>query len=367
MAAHRAAWADLTERALEDNVFLDPAFALPLVQHVSPSSRPDFLLVWEGQVHHRLLALLPVRTPRIAVLGRARGFRDKLVCLGTPLLDRERGLDAFAAMLDWLAKNPSRPAALILTALRADGPFMTSVIANLATAHAVVELGSHHRAVLHGVGRGDAKVLSLQSAKTRKERKRQRRRLDDHGARAYVSARTPAAVVAATEAFLALEGKGWKGRRGTALLTGPGLATFTRTMMQAMAEEGKGRVDALELNGQAVAMGLILTSGSCAYFWKTAFEENLASLSPGVQFTMDLADAQIADLGTSMTDSCAIPDHPMIDKLWPDRTKSVDLAIAVRPGPSRTFTSGIRIERTQRAVRALVKRMHVYLNAVRRD
>ena len=360
MTAHREAWADLCARPLEHNVFLDPGFALPLVQHGKAMRRFGFLIVWEADASlaaGRMLGLLPIRGPQLTAWGRSDGFADKLVCLGTPLLDADHGRAAFVAMLDWLAARFPRPIVLSLTSIPADGAFMRDVVASLASDRRVDILASYHRAVLRRDQAIDGKVLSLQSAKSRKERKRQRRRLAEQGERAYVSARSPDAMAAATESFLALEQKGWKGARRTALLDTPASAAFVREMTREMGLAGKCRIDALELSGRAVAMGIVLRSGSCAYFWKTAFDEGLAPLSPGVQFTMDLADAQLGEVGISLTDSCAVPDHSMIDRLWPDRAHIVDLAIALRPGSALSLSLGLALERARRRSQAWMKRV----------
>ena len=206
------------------------------------------------------------------------------------------------------------------------------------------------------------RVLSLSSAKSRKDRKRQQRRLGDLGVRSYESARTPAEVARACEAFLALEGKGWKGRRGTALVADPAHATFARSMTRTMAENGRCRIDALLVGNRPAAMGIVLTDGAeRAYFWKTTFDPDLAPLSPGVQFALDLADAQMAERGVVFTDSCAVPDHPMINKLWPDRIEMRDVAIALRPGRPRAFTIGVALERLRRDGRACAKAVRARL------
>ena len=317
MSRHAAAWADLCGRALESNVFLEPGFALPLLQHVESRRRPDVIVVWEHRGHacERIVGLFPVSRPRLPLLGQVRGFHNKMVTLGVPLLDRDCAEAAFAAMLQALDERLRRPVALLLTGVPAGGSFMRTVVGALEPARRVSVLASHQRAVLRHSRESAGNILSLVSAKTRKERARQRRRLADHGSRAYVSARSSEAVARAIERFLALEHKGWKGQRGTALLADAELAAFARSMTREMAAGGRCRIDALEVNGQAIAMGIILTSGTCAHFWKTAFDEALAPLSPGVQFAIDLAEAQLAEADIELTDSCAVPDHTMIDKL----------------------------------------------------
>ena len=349
------AWADLTRRALEPNVFLEPAFACPLIQRTRSDRRPEVLVVWEtgDAPFDRMVGLLPVFMPRLP-FGPVRGFHDKLVGLGNPLLDRDQASAAARALLDWLAHRTPRAPALVLTGI-GEGPFL-DLLGNLGPSHRVEILASHRRAVLRPQGRASGNVLSLTSAKTRKARRRQRRRLSERGERAYVTARTPEAVAQATERFLALEHKGWKGRRGTALLADPAMATFARTMTRLMAENGQCRIDALEIGDRAAAMGIVLGCGPHAYFWKTTFDEELASLSPGVQFAIDLTEAQLGDSAVAMTDSCAIPDHPMIDKLWPDRLQVVDLAIALRHDAPRALRATLAVERARRRLRAWAKR-----------
>ena len=364
LGAHRAAWADLCARALESNVFLEPGFALLLLQTVAPRRRPHVLVVWEHRglpQADRMIGLLPVACPRLWLIGQARGFHDKLVALGTPLLDRECGREAFVAMLEWMERRRPRPAALILTGIPADGAFMKCIVSHGDPSRRVAVLASHDRAALRRSDDTGGNVLSLSSAKTRKERKRKRRRLADHGATAYVSARTTEAVMRATETFLELEHRGWKGQRGTALLATSELATFTRSMTREMADEGKCRIDALEVNGQAVAMGIVLTSGDRAHFWKTAFDEALAPLSPGMQFTLDLAEVQLGDAGIALTDSCAVADHPMIDKLWLDRLKILDVAVALHLGDRASLSLSLAIERGRRRAWAWAKAIRVRL------
>ncbi len=359
IAIYKQAWADLCGRALEANVFLEPGFALPLMQHVAPRRRPEIFVVWErrSDACERMIGLFPVSRPRLPIFGQASGFRDRMATLGVPLLDRDSAQAAFAAMLQAIEEGLFRPVALTLTGVPADGRFMQTVVRALEPTRRAAVLASHERAVLRRSGESAGNVLSLVSAKTRKERKRQRRRLADQGSRAYVSARSPEAVGRAIERFLILEQKGWKGERGTALLASANDAAFARAMTCDMASKGQCRIDALELNGQAVAMGIILTSGRCAHFWKTAFDEALAPLSPGVQFATDLAEAQLADAEIDLTDSCAIPDHPMIDKVWLDRLAIIDVAIALRPGASRRLALGLALERARRRARGWAKRL----------
>jgi len=127
------------------------------------------------------------------------------------------------------------------------------------------------------------------------------------------------AVRRATEDFLVLEVKGWKGKRGTALLSTPQLATFTRATLRALASQGACRIYSLDVDGVAIAMAVVLIGGDRAFIWKVAYDEAFAAFSPGVQLTLELTRSLLADDGIALTDSCAVANHPMIDHVWPQR------------------------------------------------
>ena len=86
---------------------------------------------------------------------------------------------------------------------------------------------------------------------------------------------------------------------------------------------------------------MTLQSGGGAWAWKIAYDESLARFSPGVQATMEFTEALVAD-DTVAVDSCATPDHPMIDHLWRERLAMADLMIGLQPGAR--FAVACRLE-----------------------
>jgi hypothetical protein len=65
-----------------------------------------------------------------------------------------------------------------------------------------------------------------------------------------------------------------------------------------------------------------------AFSFKTAYDEDLARFSPGVLLQLEnLALLDRDDI--ALTDSCAAPDHPMIDHIWRDRREIVKVSIPI--------------------------------------
>ena len=126
-------------------------------------------------------------------------------------------------------------------------------------------------------------------------------------------------------------------------------------MTRLMAHEGRCRIEAIEIDGRPVAMGILLTTGGRAHFWKTAFDESVSRHSPGVQLVRELTETLCIDPDVAETDSCALPDHSMIDRLWPERLALVDLMIGVAPASHRPFDTAARLEVMRRRARDMLK------------
>ncbi len=355
--AHRSAWNKLLDRCLENNVFLDPAFCLTAASHLAPREGLRFIMVWAGgpPSKRNLIAVCPIVLPRNPLRRFATVWVHDLTALGVPLLDRDRGRIGLEALLAWMAENLPRRGAVLFESVPADGPtaaLLRSVAAT--TQRRLVVLQHWHRAVLRFEGAPDRAGLGALSPKSRKDARRQARRLADLGRLDYASLRD-GDLDGAAEQFLGLEAGGWKGRAGTALLSFASRAAFARTMIQRLGQEGRCRIERLALDGAPIAMTVILSCGRTDYLWKIAYREDLAQFSPGVQLVLELSERQKRDGRILVTDSCAVPDHPMIDRLWRDRLAMQDVALALLPGRDRAFRFAVAGERSWRRLRAAAK------------
>ena len=346
----------LSRRAIEPNVFYEPAFALAAAPALGPDA--GAVLVRARSEPSRLVGLFPCRieTRRYGIrLPVLAGWTHPYGPLGTPLVDGEALHAAIAAFLDHVADDPALPKLLLMPYLVEDGPVAVALTESIAQRGGRMDhFGRHRRALL---APGDHRVGYLDAALGRKKRKdlnRQRRRLDESGGVVFSLAREPAEVAHAMADFFALEARGWKGAAGTAAAQTAPVRKFMEEAVAGLAAQGQASVARLLYDGRPIAAGVLLTSGRGGWFWKIAYDENVARASPGVQLTLDLSEAVLNDSAIDWCDSCATAGHAMIDSLWRERRPMADLLIALEPGLD--FAIARRLETLRRGAVRVVKR-----------
>jgi CelD/BcsL family acetyltransferase involved in cellulose biosynthesis len=326
-------WRELAERALEPNVFYEPAFALPAARVFGRDA--GAVLVWSQTQPRRLLGFFPARIER-----RRYGFNLPVLVglthpygpLGVPLMAREAAEPVIAAWLAHLAGDAALPGFLLLPFLPEDGAFATMLDTIRRRAQMPsADFNRRRRALLEPSGDRSLYLEQALGHRRQKELRRQWRRLSETGAVVVTAATEPAAVAAAIDDFFALEVGGWKGRAGTAAADHDDLHRFMRAAVRGLAAEGKVSINRILVDGRAIAATITLRSGRGASFWKIAYDETFAHFSPGVMLTVALTGELLEEETIERTDSCATANHPMIDRLWRERLALCDRLVALRP------------------------------------
>jgi CelD/BcsL family acetyltransferase involved in cellulose biosynthesis len=354
-----ASWQALAARAIEANACYLPFWALAVSRHARGRSDALALTAFDNAAPNRLAGLMPVRWA-----SRALSLPVPLLVswnayapFSAPLLDRDCAIEAAGALLDGARAAGAR--GLLLQNIPTEGAAYAAIRAAMERRGVTPDImRSFRRAGLDARQDAETVLRDALSAKKLKELRRQRHRLEDTGPVVFEVASAPERIGPALEAFLALEDKGWKGERGTALLRHPGDAAFIREATAALAATGQFEVVGLTRNGQTLASGLILRDAGRAFFFKIAMDESCARTSPGVQLTLDLTRHLCADPEIAFADSTADGEHPMIDHIWRERIEIADVFVPLSPrDPSAV------------AIRALVAaRMRAidFLKAIRR-
>ncbi|HEY2526536.1 MAG TPA: GNAT family N-acetyltransferase [Xanthobacteraceae bacterium] len=325
-------WRELAARALEPNVFYEPAFALAAAGVFARGG--GAMVVWSGSSPRQLLGVFPARIePRRYGLNAPVlvGWTPPDGPLGTPLVEREAAEPVIAAWLAHISGNQTLPGVLLLPSITAEGPFATTLGAILRRAQMPAAAFSRHRRALLAPS-GDPAVYVEQALGARKlnELRRMGRRLAELGAVLFTSATEPTAISACVDDFFAIEASGRRGKAG-AIAASDDIHRFIKTALTGLAAEGKVTINRLLLDARAIAVTIRLRSGDGVWLWKIAYDEGFARYSPGVLLTITVTEDIIENATMARADSCTAANQPLIDDIWRERLALCDILFAVRP------------------------------------
>ncbi|MBR0722083.1 GNAT family N-acetyltransferase [Bradyrhizobium manausense] len=323
-------WRALAQRAIEPNGYYLPAWELAVSATARGRTGASALSVCGGS-STRLIGLMPAvslwQAWKIPLPALVSAHPYGTLC--SPLIDRDAPVEAASRLLQQARRAGAH--ALILRDVALDGAAMVSLKEALANDRLKPRvLGSYIRASLDATQDGDRLLHEALGAKKLKELRRQRHRLEEHGAISFDVARKPDEIRPALETFLQLEASGWKGERGTALIQDAGDAAFVRRAVPALAETAQCDIITLRAGTTAVAAGIVLRHQDRAFFFKLGIDERFSKYSPGVQLTLDLTRHLCADPAIASADSTASADHPMINPVWRGRFAIGDVLIPLR-------------------------------------
>jgi hypothetical protein len=346
---------ELADRALEPNIFYEADFVLEAANVFGRDA--GAVLVWSGTSPRKLLGFFPARieTQRYGLsLPVLVGWTHPYAPLGTPLVEREAAEQVIAAWLAHISGDPDLPGVLLMPFVQPSSPFAAELHTILRRGGIPsADLNIRQRAML--APRGDRLMYVERTLGAHRQGKMRRvvRGLGEAGALLFTTGTEPDAVVQAVDDFCEIEARGWKGDAGSAVLHHEDIRRFMRNAMRGLAERGKASVSRILIDGHPIAAGIVLRSGDTAWFWKIAYDEAYERYSPGVVLTLAITENLVEDATLLRTDSCAIPNHPMIDHIWRERLGLCDRLIGVRSNAA--FASVRRLERLRGAAITVAK------------
>ena len=264
----------------------------------------------------------------------------------------------FAAVLERLS------APVLLRNLPVNHPVTGAILAASAHQHILTQW---QRAGLKLGGSFEDWLAQNFDQKRRKELKRLRSRLAESGELIVESLGPSGDINTFSENFLALESSGWKGNRGTAINKNPAMAAALRNGLAVMHRNGALRFWQFLLDGKPVASLFALIDGNEAALGKIAHDEAFAKYSPGVLIIMEATRHLLEEEGLEIADSNAIPDHPMIDRIWRDRIYCMDILVASQNTPAVLFSTLVFFLGTKNALRSFAKQFFLRVTGRKRS
>jgi CelD/BcsL family acetyltransferase involved in cellulose biosynthesis len=317
------------EGCAEPNPFYAPMLLLPALDHL----REQTVHCIEPYADGAPLAFLPV------TVGRRHGRFPVRHCAnwmhrhcfyGAPLLQPGQEDAGWVALLAALDASPWAGHFLHLRGIAADGPAATALARVCAAqGRGLREVGRYERALLDSPLDAATYWERQVRAKKRKELRRLQSRLAEEGSVRTTVLRDAADLPEWLDMFLAVERSGWKGERGTALGSSTADTAFLRAASAAALDQGALELLRLECGERTIAMLLNFVSPGGAFSFKIAVDPAFARYSPGVLIEQFNLTRMLDDRVAPWMDSCAAPDHPMIDSLWGERRTITQYRVAL--------------------------------------
>lgn len=332
-----AAFDDLSRRAVQANPFMSPA-AVAAARTIYADDQIVVLAARKPtDAGEKLMAVWCFVATRDVWTGGARILQTPLAprydALAHPVLDKADMRTAMAVLIGQIERDKALPGVI-----RA-GSFPVSLCSEVPR-HARLSLAERwQRALLQPAEALDAEgYLARAMGSSYRKRQSQWRALARLGQLDHVTLRGGDAI-AAFEAFIELEARGWKGAAGTALSRLPADAAYMRAFVAALGQADQVAIDMLRLDGRPVAIGLLPEQAGAALFWKTAFDETLARHSPGVLLDMAVTRRLFAE-GRPLLDSGMMEFTDPDSQPWSERLALARLVIDVRHGFAGTAAMG---------------------------
>ncbi len=341
-------WATLAARASEPNAYHESWFLRPALAHLRRER--DVRLAEARDADGVLRGLLPLTL--YSRYGRLRAHHTAnwahYQCfMGAPLIDAGHETAFWAALLQALDASAWAEGFLSISGLCEGGPVLLGLEAAAAqSGRSCPIVHRYDRAALASDLDADAYLESAVRGKKRKELRRLGNRLRDMGTVAFRVLEHSAQIAEWADTFLALEAAGWKGEDGAALGNTPETAAFFREIVGGAFSAGRLDFQRLDLDGRAIAMLVNFRTPPGSWSFKIAYEEALARFSPGVLIELENLQRVLGDPQVNWMDSCAVENHPMIDRLWMERRGIVQVSVPLSGAARRLVYNACRAAET---------------------
>ena len=319
-------WDDLAAHALEPNVFHESWQMLPAVRLFTPE-RMRFAFIYRRSKRQDVAPKLCGLFPFLETGGGLRPRRWTLwehdYCyLSVPLIRSGQEIETWRALFEYFDSSSSAPSLIDLACQVSDGPQAQALVQVLFDRRALVEnVETHVRAMAKTSSDWMTYAASVMSTHQRRELRRHWRRLSELGdlTERSLAAGQGRAIESWIDSFLQLESMGWKGHQGTSFQEARGAAEYFREIVRKAYAQNRLQMFGLYLDGEPIAMKVNFLAAPGAFAFKIAYDERYSKYSPGVQLELENIRRLHDQESVEWMDSCAVPNHFMINRMWKER------------------------------------------------
>ncbi len=323
-------WSELAQQTEFCNAFYEPTFFQAAVKKLASQEDWQVVLI-KDDADNKLLGFFPfVRGRGPSRLAELSLWKSELSFLTSPLIRSGSEQQVFKLLLKHLRTMQPRVDLVELPMALAEGRVHQElhrlIRDNLLTTY---HYDHYSRAILT-VGHNYDELLTENIGRHHfREYRRQLRRMNNLGQVEFRTNGDPEYGECWADWFLDLELKSWKGEEGSALKQDPQQEEFFRELVTSGTRAGDVEVLGMFLDGEPVAMLCTLLSRRGSFEYKIAFDQEYKKYSPGMLVQLHKMQQFLESQKSPWVDSCAVPNHPMINRLWSERRSIEHVVISL--------------------------------------
>jgi CelD/BcsL family acetyltransferase involved in cellulose biosynthesis len=319
-------WDDLAAHASEENVFYERWMLCPALEHF-PEEGVKLVFVWgqqpNGQSGPILIGLFPIiyrQGYHRLQIHYAAMWQHRHCFLCTPLIRQGHEAECLEKFLDWM-DTQERNRFFSLNLFGGGDRFeeQLSDFVRRGSGRAVQTLPREQRASLHIGLDPETYFQKYFNSRRRKDIRRKETWLREQGVPKFEALTQDGDVRQWIADFIHLEASGWKGDCHSAIADRECECKFFETVCRSAFEHGRLFMMRLTLDGQPIAMKVSFLGGESAFAFKIAYDERYGKCSPGFLLEMENVRWMLNQNKIKRMDSCALPHHTMLNRLWSER------------------------------------------------
>lgn len=349
-------WLNLAHHGCEPSIYAHPGWFLPMLEQAAEGNTP--VVITTNSSVGQLSGVYPFVRKNwrwLLPFPILSTWDNDFFFSGLPLATQNDTHSSISAMLH-TAGRTAGARAVMFRQVPSDGPFIQALEAsardlNLQISH----FDPFERAGLKTGEDFDTWFQNNFQRKRRKEFRRLRSRLSEEGSLELIAHQHGEPVQPWVDEFTTLEEAGWKGRGGTAIACDDHMVDFLNEALDRLDGTNNLLAWKLCLDGKPIAMLFAMVAGNRAWLGKIAYDETYARFSPGVLLILDATASLLTRADIEQVDSSAIPDHPMINRIWRGRLAMTDIMVATPGTPAKAFALMTAAERVRRKARVTAK------------
>ncbi len=331
-------WRRLIDTSVRPNPFFDPDFLIPAIRHLSDGNTSVLVI----DAPQRTFPQGPRVICGLFPVVKKRFYGCPISCLEiwkhdqcfdcTPLIRHDCAAEVLEFSFAFLA-GQRKTNLLSMNTVAGEGPFANLLSDNFyRNTRTVFHRDEFTRSCFRPMTDAETFIHSKVSKNTRKGTQRLSRKLSAQGD--LVTQVSTAYNEPWIEELLRLESAGWKGQSGTSLASNQPTNRFFCEMAQRMWNHERLIISRTSFNDRPISMFCdLIHQGQGAHF-KTTFDESFREYSPGL--IAEFANIErLHEANIEFVDSCADPDHSMMNRVWPDRVRYQSLVVAIGGPVSR--------------------------------